>query len=118
VYGFSIEDLRSKVQGNEWIEMLERSGPSTDAGGIVTPNPNPVDLQDPGTDALFLTPFDTTSFENGDGLPASPNLESTGPSRSLVHVNYGELPNGALAETNTVYEWVGDSSTAGSWKKY
>lgn len=118
VFGFSIEDLRSKVQADEWIEMLERSGPSTDAGGIVTPNPNPVDLQDPGTDSLFLTPFDTTSFGNGDGLPASPNLESTGPSRSLVHVNYGELPNGALAEMNTVYEWVGDSSTAGSWKKY
>jgi hypothetical protein len=67
---------------------------------------------------LVLTVFTVKNLENGDGLPDNPNREKTGPSRSLCFVNYGEKPDGSLGEHNTVYEWVGDSASAGSWKSY
>lgn len=117
-YGWDIADLRAQVNATDpWVEMLERSGPDT-SGAFPVPNPNPSDYQDPGTDADFLTPFNLTRLTGGDGLPENPNAEVTGPSRSIVHVNYGELQNGQLAEHNTVYEWVGDTATSGSWKAY
>jgi hypothetical protein len=117
---WSIPDLRDRVNDdNPWIEMLERSGPTDDGmGGPPIPNPNPPDVQDTGVDDDGLTPFSRTFLSGGDGLPVVPNNEITGPTRSIVHVNYGEATNGALREVNVVYEWVGDSATSGSWKTY
>lgn len=118
-YGWDIEDLRTKVNAdNPWVEMLPRSGPIDDGMGGTTPNLNQEDVQDNGSDAAFLTPFSETFLAGGDGLPASPNNESAGPTRSLVHVNYGEAQNGELREVNIVYEWVGDDVVNGSWKAY
>jgi hypothetical protein len=119
-FGWDIADLRLKVTASDkWIEMKERSGAAADpVTGVMVPNLSPIDAQDDGVDDPFLSPFKASNLENGDGLPSSPNTEVSGPSRSLVHVNYGEEPNGVLGVHNTVYEWVGDSSIAGSWKAY
>ena len=118
--GWDIAKLRAAINASDpWIEMKERSGPTDDGmGGPPIPNPNPVDVQDTGTDAPFLTAFAETALSGGDGLPDSPNNEVTGPTRSIVHVNYGEAPNGELKEVNIVYEWVGDSALDGTWKNY
>lgn len=117
-YGWDIADLRAKINSTDpWIEMVERpAGDSGEGGGPPATNPN--DVQDTGTDAVFLSPFTETFLSGGDGLPDSPNNERTGPSRSLVHVNYGEAQNGELREVNIVYEWAGDSLAEGSWKQY
>jgi len=118
---FDIAALRAAVNASDpWVEMLERSGPTDDGmGGPPVPNPNPIDAQDPGTDdPNGLAPFPATPHADGDGLPPNPTVERTGPSRSIVFVNYGERYNGTLAETNTVYEWAGDSASSGAWKKY
>lgn len=113
---WSISKLRIKVNAEDpWIEMLPRSGPS---GDPPMPNPSPSDVQDDGVDADRLALFAQTFLAGGDGLPDSPNNEVTGPTRSLVHVNYGEAYNGVLDEVNVVYEWVGDSATSGSWAAY
>ncbi len=118
--GWDIAKLRDAINGSDpWIEMKERSGPTDDGmGGPPIPNPNPADVQDTGVDAPFLTPFAETFLSGGDGLPDSPNNEVTGPSRSIVHVNYGEADNGELKEVNIVYEWVGDSALDGTWQRY
>ena len=79
------------------------------------------DLQDvplPAKDALVLTSFGESYLMGGDGLPVHPDAEETGPTRSLMHVNYAEAHNGALSEFNTVYEWAGIDSRAGGWVKY
>lgn len=111
--------LRASVSASgTWVQMMERSGTVSVNGMPPEPNPNPFDAQDDGVDDVFLIPFGPLNLANGDGLPASPNTERTGPSRALVHVNYGELLNGTLGEHNTVYEWVGDTASAGSWKAY
>lgn len=116
LYGWSIAALRAQVNAADpWIEMLERSGPS---GDPPVPNPDPPDHQDDGADDIFLLPFSETNLANGDGLPDNPDRERTGPTRSIVKVNYGEQPNGKLGEHNKVYEWVGDSASAGTWKTY
>ena len=118
--GWDIANLRAQVNAsNPWVEMLERSGDSALApGGPVIPNPNKVDVQDTGLDGNVLYPFAEAYLSGGDGLPADPNVEHTGPGRSLVKVNYGEAPNGTLKEISTVYEWAGDTNVAGAWKKY
>lgn len=118
--GWDIAKLRAAINANDpWVEMKERSGPTDDgSGGPPIPNPNPEDVQDDGSDAKFLTPFDETFLSGGDGLPDSPNNEVTGPTRSIVHVNYGEAPNGELKEVNVVYNWVGESATEGQWQRY
>lgn len=101
--GWSIEALRTQINANDpWIEMPERG----------------FDQQDTDVDADFLLPFDRRFFAGGDGLPANPNAETTGPFRSIVHVNYGEQPDGSLGELNTIYEWVGDTSLVGKWVAY
>ena len=51
-------------------------------------------------------------------MPDGPTAERTGPSRSIVLVNYGEKYDGSLGETNTMYEWVGNDAVAGEWKSY
>jgi hypothetical protein len=118
--GFKIDELRAKVNAsNPWVEMKERTPvPAAPEGGGQLPAVTYIDAQDKLQDELVLTPFTLKNLQSGDGLPDNPNVEKTGPSRSIVHVNYGELENGTLGEHNTVYEWVGDSASAGSWKKY
>jgi len=118
--GWDIENLRTQVNASDpWIEMLPRSGDTDDGmGGPPIPNPNPADVQDHGVDTDFLTPFAETFLSGGDGLPDAPTREHTGPTRSLVHVNYGEKPNGSLAEVNVVYEWRGETETEGAWVAY
>jgi hypothetical protein len=116
-YGWIPAALRTAVNNdNPWIEMPDR--PSKPVATGATPTP-PFDQQDSvGIDEAFLAPAGSTFLGGGDGLPATPVAERTGPFRSLVHVNYGELPDGSLAEANTVYEWVGDSATSGAWQTY
>jgi hypothetical protein len=118
--GWDIADLRAKVNASDpWIEMLPRSGPTDDGmGGPPVLNPNPADVQDEGVDETFLTTFDETFLTGGDGLPDTPAREHTGPTRSLVHINYGEQQNGSLGEVNTVYEWAGESAIDGAWRTY
>lgn len=102
VEGWSIEDLRSKLSSDPWIEMPARGS----------------DMQVEGEDTLFLTPFSQTSFTGGNGLPLTPSAERTGPSKSLIHVNYGEQSDGSLSELNQMYVWEGESSTIGRWENY
>ena len=105
---WSIDDLRAQInQHDPWIEMPERP-----VGGT------PADVQDTGADDIGLTPFSEVFLSGGDGLPSAPNMESTGPVRSIVHVNYGEAHNGALVVINRVYEWAGDTAQSGSWQVY
>lgn len=119
--GYDIAELRTAVNAsNPWVEMKERTPvPAAPEGGGPAPTIETyIDAQDKLQDALVLSAFTVKNFEAGDGLPDNPSVEKTGPSRSIVHVNYGELPNGTLGELNKVYEWVGDSASAGSWKSY
>lgn len=122
VTGWDIDDLRTQVNANDpWVEMMPRSGATDDGmGGPSIPNPNPADYQDldPGKDDQFLVPFTEKRLTGGDGIPDNPDRESTGPYRSLVHVNYGEAYNGKLTEVNIVYEWNGKSAREGAWKNY
>jgi hypothetical protein len=118
--GYDIADLRTKVNAsNIWVEMKERTPvPASVEGGPVLFPSSYIDAQDKLQDDLVLTAFEVKNLADGDGLPDNPNVEKTGPSRSIVHVNYGEKDDGSLGEHNTVYEWVGDTANAGSWKKY
>ena len=118
--GWGIEPLRALVNANDpWIEMMERSG--TPLGTDTEPGvPLEVkfDYQDDGIDDDFASAFSDTYLSGGDGLPLVPSAERTGPTRSLVHINYGETYNGQLAVANTVYEWAGDTASAGEWKTF
>lgn len=117
--GWDITRLRAAINASDpWVEMPERSGPTDDGSGVLVPVPNPVDVQDEGRDAPFLTPFSEVRLSGGDGLPASPTNEVTGPTKALVHVNYGEAPNGEQTEVNVVYQWVGTSALDGAWEPY
>lgn len=123
VTGWDIDNLRSQVTASDpWIQMLPRSG---DTPGSAGPPPTPsvpattvYDVQDSGVDDLVMVSFADSNLVGGDGLPDNPSIEVTGPTRSLVLVNYGEQPNGALGEYNKMYEWVGDTAIAGSWSQY
>jgi hypothetical protein len=111
---WDIADLRTRINDQDpWIEMPPRSGSSPD-----NPTPTIYDVQDEGVDAISLTPFAQTFLEGGDGLPDNPAGERTGPYRSLIHLNYRENNIGEIEEVNVVYEWVGDTVTAGSWRFY
>lgn len=118
--GWDIADLRTQINTNDpWIEMLPRSGPIVDSvTGVSTPNPNPADVQDTTTDDPVMSDFGKYYLSGGDGMPEAPNLEITGPTRSIVHVNYSEAPNGTLVAENTVYEWVGSTNVIGAWQPY
>lgn len=65
-----------------------------------------------------LTEFPGTFMLGGDGLPVSPVGMNQGPERTLILLNYGELETGVLGVLNEMYEWVGESSTKGEWKRY
>lgn len=102
VSGWSPAALRAAVNAADpWIEMPARKS----------------DAQDDKIDDLTLHAFDGTYLGGGDGLPEYP-IELTGPTRALVHINYGEQPNGTLGDINIVYEWAGVSQTVGEWKRY
>jgi len=121
VTGWDPAALREAINANDpWIEMMPRSGTpaSSDPSTPALPPAVKFDAQDDGVDDPVMTAFGDTYLTGGDGLPDSPNTERSGPSRSIIYVNYGERYDGTLAETNEVYEWAGDSSTAGEWKKY
>lgn len=114
--GWDIVALRTIINANDpWVEMLERSG--TEAGGIIGMTPK-FDAQDDGLDDKVLSLFPDTFLMNGNGLPRTPIQEQTGPTRSLIHVNYGEQYNGVLTAINTVYEWVSSDNLSGEWVKY
>jgi hypothetical protein len=116
--GWDIALLRAAVNASDpWIEMMERSVVAGGEGGGGFGG-SLIDAQDDGQDADFLTPFPDTYLSGGDGLPDHPSVERTGPTRSIVHVNYGERYDGTFGDLNEVYEWVGDTGTAGEWKRY
>lgn len=120
VGGLDPDALRTAVNANDpWIEMPIRSGRSVKPDGTLGPAPaEPYDVWDTGGDGSFLTPFPKTFLSGGDGFPPNPDMERTGPTRSLLHINQGEAPNGVLVELNKMYEWSGDSRSAGSWTNY
>jgi len=120
VTGWDIDDLRAQVNASDpWVEMIERTPGTVDPAGGPPVVLGPLnDAQDRLQDALVLTPFAEKLLSGGDGLPNTPIGESTGPSRSIVHVNYGEAYDGTLDELNVVYEWAGNSALEGSWVSY
>lgn len=119
--GWDIADLRQQINASDaWIEMIERSDVPTDP---LTGKPDLTgvelnDYQDTEKDALVLTAFAALKLTGGDGLPAGPESEETGPCRSIIHVMKGEQQDGRLGDVNTVYEWAGASPTEGEWKPY
>jgi len=119
VSGWGIADLRAQVNASDpWVEMLERAFTGDPLGGPPVPNPNPPDVQDVGADGPVLTPFPETFLTGGDGLPLIPGSEKTGPTRAIIHLNYSEAQNGALNETNVIYEWAGVTALDGRWALY
>jgi len=114
--GGSIDALRDTVnQEDPWIIMPGRVKAVPDTVVDTTMN---ADKFDDGADAVMLTAFEPMNLSGGDGLPSDPGSINTGPERSLIHLNYAELDDGSLGTLNQVFEWVGSSATAGSWKRY
>lgn len=117
--GWDPDALREQVNASDpWIEMVPRSGVPKDGPLVFQFSGTKHDVQDDGVDDDFLSPFDQTFLSGGDGLPQSPVGERTGPTRSLIFINYGERKNGSMGEVSEVYEWVGDSATSGEWRRY
>jgi hypothetical protein len=124
--GWNPNALRAAVNADptSFVRMPVRGYQNTTPGTSTTP-PVPIgppipgeDKQDAGSDALFLKPFGPARLRGGDGLPIAPVGIDTGPDRVLVHLNYSEKDDGSLGEYNKVFEWVGDSSSVGSWQMY
>lgn len=106
--GWDIDLLRAAINADDpWIEMMARGTDQQDLAYLTDP-----------IGEVVGTALPETLLFGGDGLPTHPAGELTGPSRSLIHVNYGEQLNGALGETNTIHEWVGESAKIGTWKTY
>ena len=62
-----------------------------------------------------LEPFPFGKLSNGTGYPELTFVD-TGPTRSLVHVNYSEREEDGLAMViNQIHEWNGTSVTDGKW---
>lgn len=87
--GWDIEGLRAAMVNDPWVQMPERGS----------------DPQDTGQDETLLTMFERKYLSGGDGLPLTPAGIHTGPSSSLIHLNYTEAESGALIETNQVFVW-------------
>ena len=117
--GWDIGALRATLNADGlcWITMPAR-GSAGDPGPPPTPPTSGSDVQDEGVDATFLTAFDMTNMQGGNGLPASPVGLNTGPDRVMVHLNYNEQEDGSMSEFNQVFEWVGDTATIGAWGRY
>jgi hypothetical protein len=112
IYGWSIDRLRQAVNADltGWIYMPRRpSGPGLTDGEDVTDNK---------VDADLLQTFSTIVLTGGDGLPLYPSGLSTGPDRTLIHLNYSEEDDGSLGVVNQIFEWNGKSSTDGFWDVY
>jgi hypothetical protein len=100
--GWDIGSLRVSLGGTNWASMPARGSDAMDHEG----------------DAIFLTAFDMTAMQAGDGFPATPAGLYTGPKRTLAHVNYIDTPaTGIMVPMNIVYEWIG-SGTVGAWQQY
>lgn len=111
--GWDIAKLRADVTANplSWIQMPERSREKeTDP-----PIQPPIDYQDEGFDAPVLETYDIKYLGNGDGLPVGPDEQKTGPSRSIVHLNYSETDNGMMGVVSKIYEWSGTTHINGEW---
>lgn len=117
--GWDIGVLRATLNGltEAWTKMPAR-GMAADPQTPGSQATQGEDKQDDGTDATFLTAFDSTPLKGGDGLPAYPVGLNTGPDRVLVHLNYAEKEDGSMGELNQVFEWAGASSRDGSWQRY
>lgn len=114
IEGWDIDDLRAQINAdNPWLTMPPR--PKITATGVVGSASDP---QDHGYDAFVLELFSEAFCSGGDGLPPTPVKEHTGAIRSLVHINYGERADGGIVELNTLYEWVGENITNGTWQQY
>lgn len=113
--GWNVAALRAAINAdNPWLHMPTRGYDAAD-GAIF----NPISGLVPPVDADVLPlEMSETFLLGGDGMPADPNAERTGPVRSLVFVNYGENDKGELKPVSAVYEWAGENSTQGSWIKY
>jgi hypothetical protein len=118
--GWSIGDLRATVAADStgWITLPRRNSNTGDGESIVAGPSNAEDQQDDGQDAAYALPFGPVAMRGGDGLPAQPVGFNTGPDRTLIHLNYSELPNGTMGVLNQVFEWVGESSSIGAWQRY
>lgn len=119
--GIALANMRTQVNAAKiWVDMPERSGtPASDpAGPPAQPLAVKFDQQDDSIDAPVGTVFAEQNLSGGDGLPDNPTIEKTGPTRSIVLINYGEKSDGSLGEVNTVYEWVGEDALNGRWKAY
>ena len=64
---------------------------------------------------ISLSPVENAKLAGGIGFPPLAEID-TGPTRSLIHINYAESDKGARMEISKVYEWKGESSTKGSWQ--
>ena len=117
--GWDAELLRATINAQDpWIEMMPRSGtPKAPIGAVAVPLRVKFDVQDDEIDSPMVR-FADTKLTGGDGLPDIPTLAETGPIRSLVFINYGEVNNGSFTEVNEVYEWAGTSASAGKWQRY
>lgn len=116
VLGWEISNLRAQVTDNsKWLELPPRGYDAQDEPLPGIPPDGPTPPAD--ADVLELELPETFLF-GGSGFPETPIQESTGPARSLVHINYGENDQGVLREISQVYEWAGDSATDGGWVKY
>lgn len=118
--GWSIGDLRATVAADStgWVTLPKRNSNQADGESMIAGPSNAEDQQDDGKDAAYALPFGPVPMRGGDGLPAQPAGFNTGPDRTLIHLNYSELPNGSMGVLNQVFEWVGESSSVGAWQRY
>jgi hypothetical protein len=116
VLGWNISSLRTLVNSSsQWLQLPPRGYDAQDGPIPGIPPDGPTPPED--AEVLDLELPETFLF-GGSGFPETPIQESTGPARSLVHINYGENEEGVLREISQVYEWAGDSATDGGWVKY
>lgn len=100
--GFSIADLRSKIQNSNIIEM-----PIRPEGDVVTE----------GVDGASITTFGRVFLKGGGGLPEDASGAYTGPFRTFVMVSFKEGPDGTKNPVQEMYDWVGPSKTEGYWQQ-
>lgn len=115
----SYTDPITAVETIGWDSGALRATLASDAAGLIDAPARGTDPQD-AADAIdtVMVKFDMKNMSGGNGLPLNPAGLNTGPFVTLIHLNYGEQPNGSLAEMNQVYKWSGESSTEGQWVTY
>jgi hypothetical protein len=101
--GWDISALRVSLGGSDWVIMPARGA----------------DANDHAVDDTFLSAFDLTALQGGDGLPATPAGLYTGPAPTLIHLNYMDDPvTGQMKVFNKVYQWQGETTAIGTWQGY